>query len=40
MNLRVVLVDPIYEGNIGSIARAMKEAHHLFEMPRLLPHLC
>jgi tRNA/rRNA methyltransferase len=24
MNLRVVLVEPIYEGNIGSIARAMK----------------
>ncbi len=24
MNLRVVLVEPIYEGNVGSIARAMK----------------
>lgn len=24
MNLRVVLVEPMYEGNIGSIARAMK----------------
>ncbi len=24
MNMRVVLVEPIYEGNIGSIARAMK----------------
>ncbi len=24
MNLRVVLVDPLYEGNVGSVARAMK----------------
>jgi TrmH family RNA methyltransferase len=24
MNLRVVLVEPIYEGNVGSVARAMK----------------
>ena len=24
MNLRVVLVEPLYEGNVGSVARAMK----------------
>ena len=24
MNLRVVLVEPMYEGNVGSVARAMK----------------
>jgi hypothetical protein len=24
MNLKVVLVEPLYEGNVGSVARAMK----------------
>ena len=24
MNLRVVLVEPLYDGNVGSVARAMK----------------
>ena len=24
MDLRVVLVEPLYEGNVGSVARAMK----------------
>jgi tRNA C32,U32 (ribose-2'-O)-methylase TrmJ len=24
MNLRVVLVEPLYDGNIGSVARSMK----------------
>ena len=24
MKLRVVLVEPLYEGNVGSVARAMK----------------
>ena len=24
MNLRIVLVEPLYEGNVGSVARAMK----------------
>ena len=31
MNLRVVLVEPMYDGNIGSVARSMKNFEASFQ---------
>jgi tRNA(Leu) C34 or U34 (ribose-2'-O)-methylase TrmL len=31
MRLRIILVEPIYEGNVGSVARAMKNLAASFQ---------
>jgi len=34
MHLRVILVEPLYEGNVGFVAKATKILQHLFKMLR------